>query len=189
MAVTEQDINTALQTVVDPLTGQDFVAAKAIKNMQIQAGAVSFDLVLGYPAKSLWASFQQQLEHVVGQLPGVSSVRVHVSSQVVAHAAQPGVALLPQVKNIIAVASGKGGVGKSTTAANLALAALPGFTLPGDTSASARYFARDVTTPFVLRDGHLDVPTGPGIGVEPDLDMLDSITDRVERVDSFSAAH
>ena len=122
MAVTEQDINTALQTVVDPLTGQDFVAAKAIKNMQIQAGAVSFDLVLGYPAKSLWASFQQQLEHVVGQLPGVSSVRVHVSSQVVAHAAQPGVALLPQVKNIIAVASGKGGVGKSTTAANLALA-------------------------------------------------------------------
>ena len=122
MAVTEQDINTALQTVVDPLTGQDFVAAKAIKNMQIQAGAVSFDLVLGYPAKSLWASFQKQFEHVVGQLPGVSSVRVHVSSQVVAHAAQPGVALLPQVKNIIAVASGKGGVGKSTTAANLALA-------------------------------------------------------------------
>ena len=122
MAVIEQDINTALQTVVDPLTGQDFVVAKAIKNMQIQAGAVSFDLVLGYPAKSLWASFQQQLEHVVGQLPGVSSVRVHVSSQVVAHAAQPGVALLPQVKNIIAVASGKGGVGKSTTAANLALA-------------------------------------------------------------------
>ena len=74
-------------------------------------------------------------------------------------------------------------------AANLALAALPGFTLPGDTSASARYFARDVTTPFVLRDGHLDVPTGPGIGVDPDLDFLDSITDRVERVDSFSAAH
>jgi o-succinylbenzoate synthase len=71
----------------------------------------------------------------------------------------------------------------------LALAALPGFTLPGDTSASARYFARDVTTPFVLRDGHLDVPTGPGIGVDPDLDFLDSITDRVERVDNFSAAH
>jgi o-succinylbenzoate synthase len=78
------------------------------------------------------------------------------------------------------------GIGR---AANLALAALPGFTLPGDTSASARYFARDVTTPFVLRDGHLDVPTGPGIGVDPDLDFLDSITDRVERVDNFSAAH
>ncbi len=69
------------------------------------------------------------------------------------------------------------GVGR---AANLALAALPGFTLPGDTSASARYFHRDVTTPFVLRDGHLDVPTGPGIGIDPDLDYLDAITDRVD---------
>jgi O-succinylbenzoate synthase len=69
------------------------------------------------------------------------------------------------------------GIGR---AANLALAALPGFTLPGDTSASARYFKRDVTAPFVLRDGHLDVPTGVGIGVEPDVAYLDSITDRVD---------
>ena len=122
MAVTEQDITLALQTVPDPLTGQDFVAAKAIKNISIQDGVVSFDLVLGYPAKSLWDSYKQQLEKVVSQVPGVSSVKVTVSSQVVAHAAQPGVTLLPQVKNIIAVASGKGGVGKSTTAANLALA-------------------------------------------------------------------
>ena len=71
------------------------------------------------------------------------------------------------------------GIGR---AANLALAALPGFTLPGDTSASARYFARDVTTPFVLRDGHLDVPTGPGIGIDPDTDYLDSITSRSDKV-------
>jgi O-succinylbenzoate synthase len=69
------------------------------------------------------------------------------------------------------------GIGR---AANLALAAMPGFTLPGDTSASARYFLRDVTAPFELRDGHLDVPTGPGIGIDPDLDYLDSITDRIE---------
>jgi O-succinylbenzoate synthase len=71
------------------------------------------------------------------------------------------------------------GIGR---AANLALAALPGFTLPGDTSASARYFKRDVTAPFVLRDGCLDVPTGPGIGVEPDRDYLDSITSRVDAI-------
>ena len=122
MAVTEQDITLALQTVADPLTGQDFVAAKAIKHLNIQDGAVSFDLVLGYPAKSLWDSYRQQLEHVVSQVPGVSSVKVTVSSQVVAHTAQPGVALLPQVKNIIAVASGKGGVGKSTVAVNIAVA-------------------------------------------------------------------
>ena len=71
------------------------------------------------------------------------------------------------------------GIGR---AANLALAALPGFTLPGDTSASARYFARDVTTPFILRDGHLHVPTGPGIGIDPDMDYLDSITDRADEI-------
>ena len=56
------------------------------------------------------------------------------------------------------------GIGR---AANVALAALPGFTLPGDTSASSRYFATDITEPFVLEDGRLRVPTGPGIGVEP----------------------
>ena len=71
------------------------------------------------------------------------------------------------------------GIGR---AANLALAAMPGFTLPGDTSASARYFQRDVTAPFVLRDGHLDVPTGPGIGVDPDREYLDNITSRVDRI-------
>jgi O-succinylbenzoate synthase len=65
------------------------------------------------------------------------------------------------------------GIGRS---ANLALAALPGFTLPGDTSASARYFQRDVTSPFELRDGRLDVPTGPGIGVRPIMEILDSMT-------------
>ncbi|GAA1293358.1 o-succinylbenzoate synthase [Planotetraspora silvatica] len=69
------------------------------------------------------------------------------------------------------------GIGR---AANVALAALPGFTLPGDTSASRRYFARDVTPPFELRDGHLDVPAGPGIGVDPDPAVLDEVTTSVE---------
>ncbi|MEU8889982.1 o-succinylbenzoate synthase [Streptomyces sp. NPDC048442] len=61
-------------------------------------------------------------------------------------------------------------------AANVALAALPGFTLPGDTSGSSRYFATDVTAPFELTDGHLDVPTGPGLGVEPVTGFLDEVT-------------
>jgi O-succinylbenzoate synthase len=65
------------------------------------------------------------------------------------------------------------GIGR---AANLALAALPGFTLPGDTSASSRYFKQDITTPFVMEDGYLTVPNKPGIGVEPDMDFLNSIT-------------
>jgi len=67
-------------------------------------------------------------------------------------------------------------------AANVALAALPGFTLPGDTSASNRYFRRDITEPFVLHDGRLAVPTGPGLGVTVDSDFLDEVTDSVEHI-------
>ncbi|MEV7781148.1 o-succinylbenzoate synthase [Kitasatospora sp. NPDC088351] len=61
-------------------------------------------------------------------------------------------------------------------AANVALAALPGFTLPGDTSASGRYYRTDITEPFVLRDGHLDVPRGPGLGVSPIPELLAEVT-------------
>jgi len=86
------------------------------------------------------------------------------------------------IKNNIPVWCGgmlETGIGR---AANLALAALPGFTLPGDTSASARYFKQDITTPFVMDDGYLTVPTGPGIGIEPDLEFLNSITKSKEIV-------
>ena len=62
------------------------------------------------------------------------------------------------------------GIGR---AANLALAALPGFTLPGDISDSARYFARDITPPFVIVNGHIAVPNSTGIGVEPLIEMLE----------------
>jgi O-succinylbenzoate synthase len=65
-------------------------------------------------------------------------------------------------------------------AANLALAALPGFTLPGDTSGSSRYYHTDITAPFVVKDGHLDVPTAPGIGVEPLPDELAAVTTSTE---------
>jgi o-succinylbenzoate synthase len=65
-------------------------------------------------------------------------------------------------------------------AANLALAALPGFTLPGDTSGSSRYYRTDITTPFVVNDGHLDVPTAPGIGVDPLPDELSAVTTSTE---------
>lgn len=67
-------------------------------------------------------------------------------------------------------------------AANLALASLPNFTLPGDISASSRYYHRDLTEPFVVEDGHMRVPTGPGLGVEPDPEFLEEVTTKVTRV-------
>jgi len=68
------------------------------------------------------------------------------------------------------------GIGR---AGNVAMAAMPNFTLPGDTSASDRYYHRDITQPFVLHDGRLKVPVGPGLGVEVDQDYLDSITSSI----------
>ena len=71
------------------------------------------------------------------------------------------------------------GIGR---AANVALASLPNFTLPGDTSASDRYWEEDITEPFVLEDGRIRVPTGPGLGVEPIPEILDKVTTAVETI-------
>ena len=118
----QADVLQALSSVVDRDLGRDLVSAKLIHKLQIDQGQVRFDVVLPYPAQTQFAALREAAEAAVRAVPGVRDVVAQVRSEVVAHAAQRGVQLLPGVKNIIAVASGKGGVGKSTTAANLALA-------------------------------------------------------------------